>query len=85
MFCFLLFVTFLRSEGLTERNLEKILQRVLLQKKQTPVEKHNSTAFLTPMILFKSYPHNDTFVEARQVKMKAIPDETTAVTYPFVY
>ena len=49
-----------------------------------PVEKHNS-GFMSPMIMFPTFPHNDAFVESRELVLTATPVDTQANVYTFVH
>ena len=49
-----------------------------------PIEKHDS-GFSGPMIMFPSFPHNDTFIETRGIKIPASPVDTTADVYTFLH
>lgn len=49
-----------------------------------PVEKHNS-GFMSPMIMFPTFPHNDAFVESRELVLTAAPVDPQANVYTFVH
>jgi hypothetical protein len=49
-----------------------------------PIEKHDS-GFSGPMIMFPPFPHNDTFVETREIKIPASPVDTQVETYTFIH
>ncbi|CAB3985828.1 Hypothetical predicted protein [Paramuricea clavata] len=49
-----------------------------------PFEQHDS-GFMEPMQMFKTFPHNDTFVDNRVFTLNANPAETTSDVYTFVH
>ncbi|CAB3988045.1 Hypothetical predicted protein [Paramuricea clavata] len=49
-----------------------------------PIEQHDS-GFMEPMQMFKTFPHNDTFVDNRVFTLNANPAETTSDVYTFVH
>ena len=49
-----------------------------------PVEVHDS-GFLSPMVMFPTFPHNDTFIDTRKLKVIASPNSTTAEEYTFTH
>ena len=59
-------------------------KRAMKKEEQTGVEKHDS-AFLSPLMLFKGSPHNDTFVGTRYALIDATPDNHLADTYTFTH
>ncbi|CAB3981401.1 Hypothetical predicted protein [Paramuricea clavata] len=48
------------------------MKRTHAQADDEPVEVHDS-GFMSPMMMFPPFPHNDTFVESRQFKLVAGP------------
>jgi hypothetical protein len=51
---------------------------------EEPVEVHDS-GFLSPMVMFPTFPHNDTFIDSRKFKVIASPNSTTAEEYTFTH
>ncbi|CAB4015976.1 Hypothetical predicted protein [Paramuricea clavata] len=49
-----------------------------------PVEVHDS-GFMTPMIMFPTFPHNDTFVDNRTLQVNATPVDSNADVYTFIH
>ena len=49
-----------------------------------PVEVHDS-GFLSPMVMFPTFPHNDTFMGSRKLKVIASQNSTTAEEYTFIH
>jgi hypothetical protein len=49
-----------------------------------PVEVHDC-GFLSPMVMFPTFPHNDTFTDSRKFKVIASPNSTTAEEYTFTH
>jgi hypothetical protein len=54
------------------------------RKMEEPVEVHDS-GFLSPMVMFPTFPHNDTFTSSRKFKVIASPNTTTAEEYTFIH
>jgi hypothetical protein len=52
--------------------------------KAEPVEEHDS-GFVGPMVLFGTFPHNDTFDESRQIDIIAQPVDSRAEIYTFTH
>jgi hypothetical protein len=49
-----------------------------------PVEVHDS-GFMPPMVMFPTFPHNDTFIDSHKLKVIASPNTTTAEEYTFIH
>jgi hypothetical protein len=49
-----------------------------------PVEKHDG-GFMGPLVMFPTFPHNDTFVETREVQIHATPVNPKADMYTFIH
>jgi hypothetical protein len=49
-----------------------------------PIEVHAS-GFMSPMVMFPTFPHNDTFIDNRIVEVRATPVSTTAEVYTLVH
>jgi hypothetical protein len=58
--------------------------RQMVDASDEPVETHDS-GFLSPMVMFPTFPHNDTFVDNRVIDIRATPISTTAETYTLVH
>jgi hypothetical protein len=54
------------------------------RKMKEPVEVHDS-GFLSPMVMFPTFPHNDTFTDSRKFRVIASPNTTTAEEYTFTH
>jgi hypothetical protein len=52
--------------------------------KEEPVEKHDG-AFMTPMAMFPTFPHNITFEESRELKINATPVNSEVDMYTFMH
>jgi hypothetical protein len=49
-----------------------------------PIEVHDS-GFMSPMVMFPTFPHNDTFINNRVVEVRATPVSTTAEVYTLIH
>ena len=60
------------------------MKRARTDAADEPIEVHDS-GFMSPMVMFPTFPHNDTFVDNRIIEVRATPVSTTAETYTLVH
>ena len=60
------------------------MKRARMDGPDEPIEVHDS-GFMSPMVMFPTFPHNDTFVDNRVVEVRATPVSSTAETYTLVH
>ena len=62
----------------------KMSKRARTDGPDEPIEVHDS-GFMSPMVMFPTFPHNDTFINNRVVEVRATPVSTTAEVYTLIH